>query len=218
MATLPKEWREFLDDNDMIQKMDAFLDKVYENEKKVYPPREKVFEAFTLCSPSQIKVVICGQDPYHGANQAMGLAFSVNRENTVPPSLRNVYKELESDISDFKRPKHGDLTKWANHVFLLNSALTVQHKSPGSHMKEWRHFTRYVLHKINKNCKNVVFMAWGNFAKGILHDIDYKRHLVLQTSHPSPLSAQRGFIGCKHFSNCNDYLEKNGQTKIDWQN
>lgn len=186
--------------------------------KTVYPPGNLIFNAFNMVPIQEVKVVVLGQDPYHGPGEAHGLSFSVPRGIKIPPSLRNIYKELESDISGFKSPKHGCLEEWANQgVFLLNAFLTVVHKTPKSHEKiGWDKFTDAVIKKISDECEGVVFMLWGGFAKKKADLIDASKHLVLQGAHPSPL-AGNAFQGCKHFSQANDYLTKNNQTPIDWK-
>lgn len=158
-----------------------------------------------------------GQDPYHNPNQATGLAFSVPINVRIPPSLRNIYKELANDISGFKIPNHGNLENWARQgVLLLNDVLTVEHNQPASHSKiGWKDFTLAILNAINKNCRNVVFILWGNYAKSKIKHLDSKSHLILTSAHPSPFSAIK-FYGCRHFSKANDYLIKCGKTPIDW--
>jgi len=197
----------------------AFLKGAYSKEK-VYPPPSLVFNAFKLTPINKIRVVIIGQDPYHQPGQAMGLSFSVPKGIKIPPSLLNIYKSLESDpnMKGFKRPNHGDLTKWAEQgVFMLNAVLTVQDSNPNSHKKEgWNTFTDAVVKAINKECNNVVFMLWGKDAEKKATGVDEKKHHVLRTSHPSGLSYTKGFDKAYHFSKCNDYLKKNGLKEIDW--
>ncbi|XP_075686575.1 uracil-DNA glycosylase [Rhinoderma darwinii] len=185
----------------------------------VYPPPHQVFTWTQTCDIRDVKVVILGQDPYHGPNQAHGLCFSVQKPVPPPPSLENMYKELQTDVEDFVHPGHGDLTGWAKQgVLLLNAVLTVRAHNANSHKeKGWEQFTDSVVSQLNKNLDGLVFMLWGAYAqkKGI--SIDRKRHLVLQTVHPSPLSAHRGFFGCRHFSKTNSYLEDMGKKAIDWK-
>lgn len=184
----------------------------------VYPPAHQVFTWTEVCAIRDVKVVVLGQDPYHGPNQAHGLCFSVQRPVPPPPSLVNMYKELAADIDGFQHPGHGDLTGWAKQgVLLLNAVLTVRAHQANSHKdKGWEAFTDAVVQWLNGNLNGVVFMLWGSYAqkKGIA--IDRKRHHVLQTVHPSPLSAHRGFLGCKHFSKANELLRKSGKRPIDW--
>ncbi|XP_051888209.1 uracil DNA glycosylase a [Pristis pectinata] len=184
----------------------------------VYPPPQQVFTWSEMCDIRDVKVVILGQDPYHGPNQAHGLCFSVKRPVLPPPSLENMYKELESDIEGFKRPAHGDLTSWAKQgVLLLNAVLTVRAHQANSHKdKGWEDFTDAVVSYLNNNLDGLVFMLWGAYAQRKGSVIDRKRHHVLQTVHPSPLSAHRGFFGCKHFSRTNELLKKAGKTPINW--
>lgn len=185
----------------------------------IYPDRENIFNAFKYTAFSSLKVVILGQDPYHEPGQAMGLSFSVPVGVDIPPSLQNIYKELESDIPGFVAPEHGDLTYWAKQgVLLLNSVLTVKAHQAFSHSGQgWEEFTDDVIKTINAECNNLVFLLWGSPARKKGAEIDRNRHLVLETVHPSPLSAYRGFFGCHHFSRTNDYLIAHGKTPIDWQ-
>lgn len=184
----------------------------------VYPPKEDVFNAFRLTELGDVKVVILGQDPYHGPNQAHGLAFSVRPGVAVPPSLLNMYKELEQDIPGFTRPNHGFLESWAKQgVLLLNTVLTVEAGKAHSHARfGWETFTDRVIAVINEQRENVVFLLWGSHAQKKGSIIDTQRHHVLKAPHPSPLSAHRGFFGCKHFSRTNEILAQQGETPIDW--
>ena len=184
----------------------------------VYPPKEDVFNAFRLTELSDVKVVILGQDPYHGPNQAHGLAFSVRPGVAVPPSLLNMYKELEQDIPGFTRPQHGFLESWAKQgVLLLNTVLTVEAGKAHSHARfGWETFTDRVIEVINQQRQNVVFLLWGSHAQKKGSIIDTQRHHVLKAPHPSPLSAHRGFFGCKHFSRTNEILAQQGDAPIDW--
>lgn len=190
------------------------------NEGKVcFPPKELLFNAFKLTELSNVKVVILGQDPYHNYNEAMGLSFSVPKGIKVPPSLVNIYKELQTDIPGFVIPQHGDLTKWAEQgVFLLNTVLSVNLNDPNSHANQgWEQFTDVVIQAINDNVDHVVFILWGAKAKNKCKKIDRSRHLIIEAPHPSPLSAHRGFFGGRYFSRANDYLVAYGRTPIDWQ-
>lgn len=186
----------------------------------VYPPAADVFNAFRYTALADVKVVILGQDPYHNANQAHGLAFSVRKGVVVPPSLLNIYKELSEDIPGFVPPPHGCLTKWAEQgVLLLNTVLTVRAHQAHSHAAlGWERFTDRVVAQINEHCQHVVFMLWGSHAQKKGAMVDRDRHLVLKAPHPSPLSAYRGFFGCRHFSQANAYLHQHGLSEIDWQN
>jgi len=184
---------------------------------EVYPPKEFIFNAFNKTPLHKVKVVLLGQDPYHGVGQAHGLSFSVPNGIKIPPSLRNIYKELNSDIN-FKIPNHGNLEKWANQgVLLLNATLTVRAENAGSHQKKgWETFTDSVIKCISDNTEGVVFLLWGNYAQKKECLIDQTKHKILKAVHPSPLSASRGFFGCKHFSKTNEYLSEKGKETIDW--
>uniref|UniRef100_A0A8C3T0J8 Uracil-DNA glycosylase n=1 Tax=Chelydra serpentina TaxID=8475 RepID=A0A8C3T0J8_CHESE len=185
----------------------------------IYPPPQQVFTWTQMCDISDVKVVILGQDPYHGPSQAHGLCFSVQRPVPPPPSLENIYKELSTDIEDFTHPGHGDLTGWAKQgVLLLNAVLTVRAHQPNSHKeKGWEQFTDAVVSWLNNNLDGLVFMLWGAYAQKKGSSIDRKRHHILQTVHPSPLSVHRGFFGCRHFSKTNELLKKSGKKPIDWR-
>ncbi|MBN3304299.1 uracil-DNA glycosylase [Amia ocellicauda] len=185
----------------------------------VYPPPLQVYTWTQMCDIKDVKVVILGQDPYHGPKQAHGLCFSVQRPVPPPPSLENMYKELTSDIEGFEHPGHGDLTGWAKQgVLLLNSVLTVRAHQANSHKDQgWEQFTDAVVQWLNKNLDGLVFMLWGAYAQKKGLSIDRKRHHVLQTVHPSPLSVYRGFFGCRHFSRTNELLKKSGKKPIDWK-
>jgi len=184
----------------------------------VYPPQKDVFNAFRLTELGDVNVVILGQDPYHGPNQAHGLAFSVLPGVQVPPSLQNIYKELMQDISGFRKPEHGFLESWAKQgVMLLNTVLTVEAGKAHSHARfGWETFTDNVIVAINQHCEGVIFLLWGSHAQKKGSIIDRKRHHVLQAPHPSPLSAHRGFFGSKHFSTTNELLSAAGKKPVDW--
>ncbi|XP_034548693.1 LOW QUALITY PROTEIN: uracil-DNA glycosylase-like [Notolabrus celidotus] len=184
----------------------------------VYPPAEQVFTWTQMCEIRDVKVVILGQDPYHGPNQAHGLCFSVKRPVPSPPSLENMYKELVTDIEGFKHPGHGDLTGWSRQgVLLLNAVLTVRAHQANSHKdKGWETFTDSVVQWLSTNLDGLVFMLWGAYAQKKGAAIDRKRHHVLKAVHPSPLSAHRGFFGCKHFSKANELLKQSGKSPVDW--
>jgi len=183
-----------------------------------YPPGSMIFEAFDRCPFDQVKVVLLGQDPYHGPGQAHGLAFSVPKGIAHPPSLINIFKEIESDVGH-PYPQQGDLSFWADQgVLLLNATLTVRAHQPGSHQgKGWEQFTDQVIATLSKERNNLVFLLWGNFAKKKSKLIDGSKHCILTTGHPSPLSANRGYwFGNGHFSRCNTYLQSVGKSTIDW--
>lgn len=196
----------------------AFVAKERESGKVIYPPQEDVFNAFRYTELADIKVVILGQDPYHGPGQAHGLSFSVRPGIKAPPSLVNMYKELEKDIPGFVRPGHGYLLSWAQQgVLLLNTVLTVEQGSAHSHAHlGWETFTDKVIQAINDHTEGVIFLLWGSHAQKKGRIIDTKRHHVLKAPHPSPLSAHRGFLGCGHFSKANQLLEQQDRAPIDW--
>ncbi|MCL2896267.1 uracil-DNA glycosylase [Brenneria tiliae] len=186
--------------------------------KIIYPPQKDVFNAFRFTELHQVKVVILGQDPYHGPNQAHGLSFSVRPGVPAPPSLVNIYKELANDIPGFEIPRHGFLQSWAEQgVMLLNTVLTVEAGQAHSHANlGWETFTDRVIAALNENREGIVFLLWGSHAQKKGSIIDRQRHHVLKAPHPSPLSAHRGFLGCKHFSQANRLLEQQGLAPIDW--
>ena len=193
-----------------------FVKEEYQNQT-VYPPGKEIFRAFDSCAFDEVKVVIIGQDPYHGAGQANGLCFSVRNGVRPPPSLVNIFKEIHKDLGK-PIPTSGDLERWANQgVLLLNATLTVRGSSPGSHQKKgWETFTDAVIKMISDSKSNVVFLLWGAYAQKKGEVIDRSKHLVLMSAHPSPFSADRGFFGCKHFSKANEYLKSKGLKEIDW--
>lgn len=186
---------------------------------EVYPPQELVFNAFRLTPFSEVKVVILGQDPYHNVGQAHGLSFSVPEGIAFPPSLKNIFAELSTDIEGFQIPSSGDLTKWAKQgVLLLNATLTVRAHQAASHQKQgWERFTDEIIAKVSSELEHVVFLLWGSYAQQKAVLIDASKHLVLKTVHPSPLSVYRGFFGCRHFSKANAYLQAHGKQPIDWR-
>lgn len=204
-------------EKEYMKKLKSFLLKEKQEGKIVYPPGSLIFNAFNHTPFNQVKVVIIGQDPYHGPNQAHGLSFSVQKGIPIPPSLRNIYKELASDIPGFKLPGHGDLTKWADQgVLMLNASLTVRANEAGSHQKiGWETFTNQAIKALADQRKGIVFLLWGKFAQSKAAFIDPTKHFILNAPHPSPLA--QGFIGCKHFSQTNAILERNGSKGIDWQ-
>ena len=183
-----------------------------------YPNSKDIFKALELTPFEKVKVVILGQDPYHGEKQANGLAFSVHRDIKIPPSLKNIYKELNDDLG-IPIPKHGDLSKWAlEGVLLLNSILTVQPHKPASHRNiGWEEYTDEIIQTINDKKKSIVFILWGNYAQEKGKHIDENKHLIIKSPHPSPFSARKGFFGSKPFSRCNEYLRRNEIEEIDWE-
>lgn len=186
--------------------------------KTIYPKNAEIFSALSSTPFTSVKVVILGQDPYHGPNQAHGLCFSVRPPTPPPPSLMNIFLELESDLGLVK-PRHGNLEAWARQgVLLLNAVLTVEEGKPGSHaLRGWERFTDRVVREINDRREHVVFMLWGAYAQKKGSHVDRAKHLVLEAPHPSPLSAHRGFLGCKHFSQANEYLLRHGIAPVDWR-
>lgn len=203
-----------------FQKTLQFVASERQAGKVIYPPETDVFNAFRFTEFHQVKVVILGQDPYHGPDQAHGLSFSVLPGVKTPPSLRNMYKELAQDIPDFKIPDHGYLKEWADQgVLLLNTVLTVEQGKAHSHAKNtgWERFTDAVINALNEHSEGVIFLLWGAHAQKKGRMIDRHKHVVLTAAHPSPLSAYRGFFGCQHFSQVNRILTSQGQAPIQWQ-
>ncbi|MBV6425800.1 MAG: Uracil-DNA glycosylase [Haliscomenobacter sp.] len=195
----------------------SFLKEEKAKHTVIYPPGSLIFQAFNMTPFDRVKVVILGQDPYHNPGEAMGLCFSVPKGIRIPPSLQNIYKELQNDVG-VSIPSHGDLSRWAeNGVFLLNAMLTVEKNKPGSHQSiGWQLFTDRVIQLLSEKRQGLVFLLWGNFAKKKAGLIDASRHLILEAAHPSPL-AQGAFFGCKHFSKANAYLQSQGKSPVDWQ-
>lgn len=205
-----------------IAKLSDFVERQYNQPGPVYPPRDLIFNAFWHTPYNDVSVVIVGQDPYHGKGQAHGLSFSVPTGIPQPPSLRNIFKEIQSDLS-IAPPSHGCLIPWADQgVFLLNALLTVAESQPLSHQNQgWELFTDAVILALAKRDKPVVFMLWGSHAQkkvaSLVQNVQYKHHLVLKAPHPSPFSAYTGFLGCRHFSHANAFLAASGQKAIDWK-
>ncbi len=195
-------------------KLNDFVENAY-RETQVYPAKQLIFNAFNLCPYNNVKLVILGQDPYHGAGQAHGLSFSVNDGVAIPPSLKNIYQEIETDLG-IKMPNSGNLQRWAEQgVLLLNATLTVEAGKAGSHQKKgWETFTDNIIQQLSSDKINLVFMLWGAYAISKMKLIDTNKHLVLTTTHPSPLSVYRGFRGCKHFSQANKYLLEHNKPQI----
>ncbi|MCO5114221.1 MAG: uracil-DNA glycosylase [Bdellovibrionaceae bacterium] len=201
-----------------MAKLKGFLQSEIQKGKVIYPRPHEYFEAFNQTPLDQVKVVILGQDPYHGPLQAHGLCFSVQKDIAIPPSLQNIYKELKNDIPDVQIPKHGHLTAWAKQgVLLLNATLTVERAKAASHQKKgWEEFTDAALKIVNESHTPKAFILWGSSAQKKGEFLDSKKHLVIKAVHPSPLSAHRGFFGHKPFSRVNEFLMATGQTPIDW--
>ena len=220
LLTIAQSWKHILQDEFKKPYFEELTDFVSDEYQKntCYPDAEAIFAAFDYCSFENLKVVIIGQDPYHGANQANGLCFSVHNGITHPPSLKNIFKELADDIA-LPFPESGDLSKWAKQgVLLLNATLTVRESEAGSHQKKgWETFTDAVIQKISSEKENVVFLLWGGYAKKKGRKVDTTTHCVLTSGHPSPLSANRGYwFGNKHFSKTNEFLKEKGQEVIKW--
>jgi len=216
---IEESWKEVLTEEFNKPYFSSLKDFLVEEKKKyvIYPPGPLIFNAFNRTPFDKVKVVILGQDPYHGAGQAHGLCFSVQDGVQPPPSLQNIFKEIRSDIGT-PIPNNGNLTRWADQgVFLLNAILTVRARSPKSHQgKGWEMFTDEVIKKISAEKSGVVFMLWGRDARNKVSLIDRNRHLVLEAPHPSPYSADYGFFGCRHFSKANNYLEQQGKEPVKW--
>lgn len=216
---IESSWKEVLAQEfakDYFHKLAGFVKQEY-RAKQIFPPAGQIFEAFEQTPFRQVKVVILGQDPYHNLGQAHGLAFSVNDGVPIPPSLVNIFKEISADLM-LPTPSSGNLTRWAKQgVLLLNASLTVIAHQAGSHQgKGWETFTDAVINILSQKRENIVFMLWGAFAQKKSQLIDGSKHLILKAPHPSPLSAHRGFLGCKHFSLANEYLQKTKQSPIQW--
>ncbi|MEH6308084.1 uracil-DNA glycosylase [Olivibacter sp. CPCC 100613] len=218
---LEKSWKEILApefSKTYMNELRNFL-KTEQAQYQVFPPNKFIFNAFEHTPFYEVKAVILGQDPYHNIGQAHGLSFSVQPGIAIPPSLRNMYIELSSDIPGFKIPNHGTLTKWADQgVLLLNAVLTVRAHMAASHQRKgWEIFTDMVIKELAQRREGIVFILWGNYAKQKAKLIDSSKHLIITSAHPSPLSAHNGFFGSKPFSKTNEYLIKQGKTPIDWQ-
>ena len=220
-AKIEASWLRYLKvefEQDYMVELKSFLTKEIKNKKTIYPPIEQFFAALDYTPLNKVKVVILGQDPYHGVDQAEGLSFSVPKGIKVPPSLVNIFKELHQDIGT-KTPDHGCLKKWADQgVLLLNSVLSVEAHQAASHRKKgWEIFTDKIIQTINDHQKNVVYILWGSYAQKKASFVDQNNNLILKSVHPSPLSSYRGFFGSKPFSQTNNYLQKHNKKPIDWQ-
>jgi uracil-DNA glycosylase len=216
---IAESWKKQLEsefEKEYFKSLTGFVKEDIEN-NIVYPPEKLIFNAFDKCSFENTKVVIIGQDPYHGKGQANGLSFSVNDEVRIPPSLKNIFKEINTDLGQ-EIPKSGNLERWAEQgVLLLNSILTVRSATPGSHQKKgWETFTDAVIETVSSQKEKVVFMLWGKYAQQKGAVIDKEKHLVLESAHPSPFAAHKGFFGNQHFSKANDYLKSIGKEEIEW--
>lgn len=219
MVQLEKSWQKVLQEEfekDYMKQLENFLLSEKQSGQTIYPPSDQIFAALDYTPFENVKVVVIGQDPYHGSGQAHGLSFSVNKGTDIPPSLRNIYKELVADVG-ITMPSHGYLKHWADQgVLLLNATLTVRANEAGSHQKKgWEIFTDEIIRQLSARRKDLVFLLWGNFAKSKKALID--GHKILEAAHPSPLSAHNGFFNCKHFSQTNAFLVEKGMSPIDWQ-
>ena len=217
---IEQSWMEVLGDEfskEYFEQLTAFVKGEYKK-GMVYPAPKNIFRAFDLCPFDTVKVVILGQDPYHGEKQANGLCFAVDEGTTLPPSLKNIFKEIASDLGKPLAHTSGDLSRWGTQgVLLLNATLTVRAHAAGSHQhKGWEEFTDTTIKALSDHREHLVFMLWGNYAKQKGSHIDRTKHLVLEAAHPSPFSAYNGFFGCKHFSTANKYLISHDETPIDW--
>lgn len=220
-VAIAESWKPVLQqefDKPYFEALVVFLKQQKAEGKTIFPPGPQIFAAFDYTAFEDTRVVIIGQDPYHGQGQAHGLCFSVNKGVNVPPSLQNMYKELKTDVEGFEIPNHGDLSHWAKQgVLMLNATLTVEKDKAGSHQgKGWEVFTDAVIRAISTQKEHVVFILWGKFAQSKAQLIDASKHLILMAAHPSPFSAYNGFFGCKHFSKTNDYLKQHHLPIVNW--
>lgn len=220
-VAIAESWKPVLQqefDKPYFEALVVFLKQQKAEGKTIFPPGPQIFAAFDYTAFEDTRVVIIGQDPYHGQGQAHGLCFSVNKGVHVPPSLQNMYKELKTDVEGFEIPNHGDLSHWAKQgVLMLNATLTVEKDKAGSHQgKGWEVFTDAVIKAISTQKEHVVFILWGKFAQSKAQLIDASKHLILMAAHPSPFSAYNGFFGCKHFSKTNDYLKQHHLPIVNW--
>ena len=219
---LAEDWKKELSNefgSGYMQKLLKYLEDQHSAGVQIFPSKRLMFNAFNQTPFSKVKVVILGQDPYHGPDQAHGLAFSVQKNVSFPPSLNNIFKELKNDIPGFRKPEHGDLRHWATQgVLLLNTTLSVAAGKPTSHQNRgWEIFTDQVIKKLSNEKKGLIFLLWGKHAQNKKPLIDTNKHYILEAAHPSPLSAHNGFFGCRHFSKTNQILLENGHKPIDWQ-
>lgn len=219
---LDQSWKEVLQrefEKDYITNLFKYLSEEELNGQTIYPPTDLIYNAFNHTHFEKVKVVLLGQDPYHGKGQAHGLSFSVQNGVRFPPSLQNIFKELKNDFPGYNLSKNGNLTKWADQgVLLLNTTLTVEAGKPGSHQnKGWEIFTNEVIKLLSDSKTSLIFLLWGRYAQAKEKLINLNKHFILKAAHPSPFSAYNGFFGCKHFTKVNEILEKNGLEGIDWQ-
>lgn len=220
-ASLEPGWLSVLQqefEKDYMLQLKAFLKAEKDSDKKIYPNNSEIFSALNSTPFKEVKVIILGQDPYHGVGQAHGLSFSVRKGVATPPSLKNIYKELQSDLDGFVIPNHGHLQKWAEQgVLLLNATLTVRASEPGSHQKQgWEIFTDTIIKTLSDKKEHLVFLLWGNYAKQKAALVDESKHLIISSAHPSPFSAYNGFFGTRPFSKANAWLAKHDLRPINW--
>lgn len=220
-VAIAESWKPVLQqefDKPYFEALVGFLKQQKAEGKTIFPPGPQIFAAFDYTAFEDTRVVIIGQDPYHGQGQAHGLCFSVNKGVNIPPSLQNMYKELKTDVEGFEIPNHGDLSHWAKQgVLMLNATLTVEKDKAGSHQgRGWETFTDAVIKAVSIQKEHVVFILWGKFAQSKAQLIDASKHLILMAAHPSPFSAYNGFFGCKHFSKTNDYLKQHHLPIVNW--
>ncbi len=220
MGAIQNDWLEAIGEEfrkPYYKELYEFVKEEY-NTVTVYPSSDDIFNALHLTALKDVKVLVLGQDPYHGANQAHGLSFSVLPGQRIPPSLRNIYQELHDDLGCYI-PNNGYLEKWAKQgVLMLNTVLTVRAHKPNSHQgKGWEHFTDAIIEAVNKEERPIVYLLWGRPAQSKMSMLNNPKHLILKAPHPSPYSADRGFFGCRHFSQANEFLKANGQEPVDWQ-
>ncbi|HTS37886.1 MAG TPA: uracil-DNA glycosylase [Candidatus Solibacter sp.] len=219
---LDENWKDILRDELADTQLNSFLENAYASRKQIYPPKSEIFAALNITPFDNVKVVVIGQDPYHGPGEAHGLCFSVRQGVNKPRSLQNIFKELKREFSDFREPASGDLTKWAEQgVLLLNRALTVERGKARSHRSQWKRFTDKIIEKLAAEEKPIVFILWGKDAQELgakvnASEITRAKHCVLESAHPSGLSCYRGFFGNNHFTCANKYLLKTGQEPINW--
>ncbi len=219
---LEESWKEVLKDEfekDYMKALQRFLQSAKTEGRTLYPASKNIFYAFERTPLDKVKVVILGQDPYHGPNQAHGLSFSVQKGVQFPPSLQNIFKELNAEFKDFEYPAHGDLTQWADQgILLLNATLTVEAQKAGSHQKQgWETFTDKVIQTLSEKRSGIIFLLWGKYAQAKADLIDKSKHHVLVSAHPSPFSAHSGFFGNDHFKKVNEILQTAGKKVINWQ-
>jgi len=221
LGSIDESWKLIFEEEfqkNYFQKLSQFLYNDEKSGKIIFPAKDEIFNIFKLVPLQQVKVVIIGQDPYHGIDQANGLAFSVSNRGKLPPSLQNIFKEIKNNFPHYDIPRNGCLIHWAKQgVFLLNSVLSVEKQKPGSHShRGWEEFTDKIVSLLNESNHSIIFLLWGRYAKEKANKIDPKKHFILESPHPSPFSAHKGFMGNQHFLKCNNHLIQMGSTPINW--